>query len=1414
MMKSKIVILVVILFLFSPICNVYSAVLPAPNLIDVSLQPLPGYVLQGKAPSDLVVLVNIAIPLKNADLLGSTLKQVSDPSSPSFRHFLTPAQIEQKFLPTTEYTSMLTFLQNAGMQVVMNSLDSMMVVQATVAQVNKYLHADVNMYTNGTNQYYMTSGNSLLNGAHFVASNATALIVKPHFANLSSTQPNANITYTQGGFSAKDLPTVYNATSLYAQGFQGEGQIIGILGFYGSPTINEDLALFDKKYGFPDPTLTLIPIVPYNPNLGASNGWSTEVALDVEMSHAMAPKAAIDLYITTGAVSFAADLAPIIDYNRVTTLSMSFSFAPEWIYPLIGGELFYFNMILPDLYFMIGSLQGITFLCSSGDAGGSGYSSGPAGNSAYPSDSPYVTSVGGTQTYLYTQPNGSKTFVQTGWSNPGYVPNGVNAGGSGGGVSFLEPKPWYQQNQQTPPSYPNGRMEPDLALQAGLDPGIFIVDAGSTLTVGGTSASVQLLSGLLTLIAQSSGGSLGLVNPFLYSLGNNASLFTKAFQPITFGYNIPWTASLGYNLVTGWGAPNIGEIAHLYNAQLSQPSLSVYVELTDINGDSPIEFTSNQTINVTAYIYNGFNPITTGTFTAELTTLTGTFLETPLTFDNVNGVWIGTLTMGEQSGVAYINVNGTSMGLFGEGFAQIFAGYLATFYSPSPTNPWVTTPDGLQVIVASTDLEGNSAQVDSLSMQVNSYNILNNQFTPIDIVNLELTDIEGLANVTAANLTTPYPAGPLTLMLQGSTYGFLPFTNGIYLQNSLIFPEVAVSPGIIAPGQYLTIITSPIAPINIAEIFSVDSGTTVGSDITSGSSVTAYLVNSVGSAIARSNLVYQSSIIGGLLQVPTNAPSGLYTILLRASYGSLTLGYTVYGSFYSKIWVSNGTILPTITLSPSTLYMGQTAQISADIRYPNGQEVTQGEYTAIIYPQEQQNQFTEIMFDKYLNNQLTPLTYNPTQNRWLANITLPSPYNSGASSPINGISFNYAGPYEAYVTGVSYDGVPTTTALSAQQSFLIHPYVYVANQTITSFQQNWGLALSQVTIIGSTNLTNDIFLGSNYLQSGITEISNSVIDGTLFVTGSNLTLQGVHGGNIIAINSTLNLFNTDLSSVALQNSRIILTSSSYQTITPTPPTILISSPINGASYKGDLNASLTVLGSNVNSVTVYLNGQSIQTFSHNGTLTFTLPSANYPDGTYLIQAVATQTTGITSTANLTIYFINQASSAQTGLDSLNSTQSSLQNQVNGLGTSINNLNSGQSSLQNQINNLGTNLGDSLNSLNSSQSTLQNQLGGLGSNLNSLNTSQAALQNQIGGLGDSLNSLNSTQSALQNQLGGLGDNLNASLNMLQNQIGSLKESLNMAQYLAYAGIGIGIAGVAVAVAVVLKRRSKTAKPSTT
>jgi subtilase family serine protease len=1405
--KPSVVVLLAVLLLTSACSQVSGEVLSA-NQGGVDT-PLPGYVANGSAPAGLTVLVNIAIPLRNTDQLSSMVKQISDPSSPSFGHFLSHQELELQFLPVADYEAMLAYLANARLSVVGKALDSVIVVQATVAQVKQFFHADVNMFTNGTCSYYMTSGASALNGAHFIASNLTTLLAQP-LLQVSPESPqssNANLMYTRTGIAATDLPEVYNATPLYQQGFQGENQTIGILDFFGSPTVTQDLQLFSSMYGLPPASLNIIPIGPYNPNLGAYTGWSTEVNLDVQMAHAMAPKAGIDLYAATGAMSVAFDIAQIINLDRISVLSMSLSFATEYYYMLYGSEWFFFNMLLPNQFFMLGSLQGITFLCSSGDAGGCGYSSGPAGNSGYPSDSPYVTSVGGTQTYFYTLPNGTKVWTQTGWSNRVYVPDNTNAGGGGGGVSFLLPKPWYQQNQQAPPSFPNGRMEPDLSLQAGINPGIYIVDNGSPRIIGGTSASAPILAGFVALIAQSTGQALGLINPFLYSIGNNASLYTKAYTPITFGYTVPWTASFGYNFVTGWGAPNIGVIASLYKTLPSQASLSVDVQLMDDSGYAPYDILPNQTILVLAEIRNENQPVTSGNFTAKLVTLAGSALNTQLVYVPSIQAWLCTLTMGQQSGVAYVDVSGASGGILGEGASETFVGYLATFQNLNPTSPY-TTAGGLQVIVTSTDLDGNLAPTNPpLTMNLNSYSIIGNSFTTVDTLTMKSINDPELGLVSTANLTDPYPAGPIALMIQGSTYGFLPFMNGIYLQSTVMYPEVVAEPGVLAPGQYLTIVSTPKAPVNVASMFSYDSGGTLAEDIAAGSSITAYLVNPAGAAVAGADLSYSNSKITGALKVPAAASSGLYTVMLEASFSSSTLGLDLWGSFFGQVWVSNGTIIPKITHSPSTLYMGQTAQFTVDIRYPNGQEVTQGEYTAVIYPQQMQNQLPDITYTLYTNGSLTPLSYNPSMNRWVANVQLPSQPNTGTISSILSNSAYYAGPYEAYVTGISYDGVPTTTALSAQKSFMIQPYLYVANQTIFNFQQYSGLALTGINITTPTDLTNNLFIDTNYVHSTTVSISDSTINGTLNITGGNMTLKGVYGGNIVATNSNISLVNSDMTSLTLLNSFLTLSSSTYKTISPAAPTIQISSPTDGGNYQGDVNIAVTVTANDINSVTVYLNGLTLRTFTSNGTSNFTLQTANYPDGNYVMQVVAIQTDGIAVAQNITINLNNQISATQTNLNNLNLEQTGLQNQVNGIGQNLNSLNSGQSTLKSQLGNLG----DTLSNFNSTQSNQQSQLNSIEDGVNNLNSSQSALQNQLANLGENLNQLNSTQSTTKTQLGTLGNNLTASMDSLQSQISDLQGSLKNAEVFAIVGIAVGIVGVALAIMIGLKKRETQIKP---
>jgi subtilase family serine protease len=1324
---------------------------------------LPGYNLVGPAPASQIILVNIALPLRNTDKLSSYANSISDPSSPLFGHFLSMEQIRKDFLPTAAYQSMLTYLSDCRLQVVSKALDSMIVVQATVGQIKQYLHKDVNLYSNGTSSYYMTKGSGL-NGAQIIATNSSALLAKPLYtiatSALNADQSDATVTYMQGGISAAALPEVYNATTLYKQGFQGEGQIIGILDFFGSPTIESDLALFCERFNYPQAELNIIPIAPYNPNLGAASGWSTEVALDVELAHAMAPKATIDLYVTNGAMSVAADIAQIISMGRASILSMSLSFASEYDYSFGGGTWFLFNMLLPNQYFMLGSILGMTFLCASGDAGGSGYSSGPAGNSCFPSDSPYVTSVGGTQTYLYTATNGSVCSVQTGWSNQAFVPDKFNGGGSGGGVSFLQPKPWYQNKQQTPPTYPYGRMEPDLSLQAGIYPGIFVVDGGSTYIVGGTSASAPLLAGFLALICESLNSPVGLINPSLYYLGNNASLYSRAFTPITFGYNIPWTASYGYNLVTGWGAPNIGQIAEYYKTLTVPANLAVSLSVVDETGAEALEVTPGQILTIEAFIDDGSKIITNGNFSAQIVTLAGTTIATPMTYSNLTQSWVSQIVMGQLCGVAYVDVVGSSSGLIGEGIWEFFAGYIATFYYPYPTMPWTTSGDGLPVVLVSTDLFDNLAPLNqSVSMKLNSYSILRNRFSTVDLIPLFVANNSQLGQVFAATLSSAYSSGPLAIILQGSTYGFLPFMNGIYLQSTIMYPEVAAEPGCLAPGQSLTIACVPKAPLNIADMFSYDSGGTIGTDITTGCSVTAYLINPAGASVASADLVYQNSKLRGTLPVPLNAVQGLYTVYLVGGYESGTLGVDLFGSFFGQVWVSSGIVTPKITLMPTTLYMGQTAKIIADIRYPDGKEVTQGIYSAIVYPQQLQNQYAYIT-----GQQSTSLNYNSELDRWVADVTLPSPINAGVVSSIQDSVSSYFGVYEAYVTGLSFDGFPTTTQLNSQQSFLIQPYLYIANQTFSGSMQTWDLALSGITLTKSVELSECILLDSNYVQSTNLSLVDCKVDGILIVNNANLTLRGVNGGNIVATNSSLRLLNSDVTSLSLANSSLTLSSSTFGAITPAIPKIQIDSPINGGFYKGDLNITAVVSGNDVSSVTFKLNNQVIKTLNANGSLSYNLLTQNYVDGTYLLEVIATQSNGLNT---------SQSSSF------------SLNNGVTQIQANINSLSNIDLALQSQLNNLA-------------QSTNTKQT--------SLDSKQTHLQTQLNNLTDTLNRINQSKPNATDQIGTLNNSLNSTLQEMSTQILDLQNDLKDMEQIAIASLLIAFVGVAVAIFVALKKRS--------
>src|SRR6266702_1115058 len=93
-----------------------------------------------------------------------------------------------------------------------------------------------------------------------------------------------------------DMRVAYSVQSLLDRGFTGKGQTIVDIVSYGSPTLQQDMDVFDKQFGLPPITIQVVsPLgtVPYDPNKKDMTGWAGETELDVQIIHAIAPDAHI-----------------------------------------------------------------------------------------------------------------------------------------------------------------------------------------------------------------------------------------------------------------------------------------------------------------------------------------------------------------------------------------------------------------------------------------------------------------------------------------------------------------------------------------------------------------------------------------------------------------------------------------------------------------------------------------------------------------------------------------------------------------------------------------------------------------------------------------------------------------------------------------------------------------------------------------------------------------------------------------------------------------------------------------------------------------------------------------------------------------------------------------------------------------
>lgn len=101
-------------------------------------------------------------------------------------------------------------------------------------------------------------------------------------------------------YSPQQIRRAYGLQPLLRAGITGKGQTVVIIDDYQSPPLVSDLALFDKIFSLPNPTLNIIApfgLKPFDPTDPVAATFAIEISLDVEWAHALAPGAAIDLVL-------------------------------------------------------------------------------------------------------------------------------------------------------------------------------------------------------------------------------------------------------------------------------------------------------------------------------------------------------------------------------------------------------------------------------------------------------------------------------------------------------------------------------------------------------------------------------------------------------------------------------------------------------------------------------------------------------------------------------------------------------------------------------------------------------------------------------------------------------------------------------------------------------------------------------------------------------------------------------------------------------------------------------------------------------------------------------------------------------------------------------------------------------------
>ena len=405
----------------------------------------------GQLPATKSLQLAIGLPLRNEAALDDLLRQIYDPTSPNFHHYLTPEQFTEQFGPTEQdYQAVIDFVKANGLTVTGTHPNRVVLdVSGSVADIERVFHVTLHTYRHPqeARDFYAPDVEpsidlavpilqvSGLNNYSLPHPSLKVKAIVPATGATPDSGSGPGNTYMGNDFRAAYVPGV---------SLNGSGQNVALVQFDGY--VSNDIAAYISQAGLTNYPINLTN-VPVNGGVSMPGRGNGEVCLDIEMVISMAPAVSrIIVYeAPNGSTSWSTMLSRIANDNLAKQISCSWS----------GGSP---DPAVDGIFKQMAS-QGQSFFCASGDF--------DAFNGSIPFllDNTNITLVGGTA--LTTTGPGGSYVSETVWNDRTPNPNGGDWGSSGG-ISPTYAIPGWQQGISMTANQGSTTMRnvPDVALTA------------------------------------------------------------------------------------------------------------------------------------------------------------------------------------------------------------------------------------------------------------------------------------------------------------------------------------------------------------------------------------------------------------------------------------------------------------------------------------------------------------------------------------------------------------------------------------------------------------------------------------------------------------------------------------------------------------------------------------------------------------------------------------------------------------------------------------------------------------------------------------------------------------------------------------------------------------------------------------